>query len=78
MRSFRMWVRFRNAAQILGEGGNLTDAAHSAGFYDSAHFNHAFKRAFGLGPSVVFATGVKPCVIGVQGAAYRSKGAVGQ
>ncbi|MGL1806988.1 helix-turn-helix domain-containing protein [Vibrio parahaemolyticus] len=27
---------------------SLTEAAHAAGFADSAHFSRAFKRTFGL------------------------------
>lgn len=72
LRSYRLWVRFRNAAQLLANGGSLTDAALSAGFYDSAHFSNAFKRAFGLPPSVVFAPGVKPYVVGAEGASSKS------
>lgn len=64
LRSYRLWVRCRNAAQLLANGGSLTDAALSAGFYDSAHFSNAFKRAFGLPPSMVLGSGVKPYVVG--------------
>jgi AraC-like DNA-binding protein len=36
------------ALQVYAEGRNLTEAAHAAGFADSAHFSRAFKRNFGL------------------------------
>ena len=68
LRSYRLWVRCRNAARLLAAGDSLTDAAHSAGFYDSAHFSNAFKRAFGLPPSSVFESGVKPYVIDAEDA----------
>jgi AraC-like DNA-binding protein len=66
LRSYRLWIRCRNAAQLLANGGSLTDAALSAGFYDSAHFSNAFKRAFGMPPSMVFAPGVRPYVLGAK------------
>ena len=31
--------------------GTLTEAAHAAGFSDSAHLSHTFRRMFGLAPS---------------------------
>lgn len=68
LRSYRLWVRCRNAARLLANGGSLTDAALAAGFYDSAHFSNAFKRAFGIPPSMVFTPGVRPYVIGAQDA----------
>jgi AraC-like DNA-binding protein len=63
LRSFRQWQRFRAAAQSLADGESLTVAAHAAGFYDSAHFNHAFKLSFGLSPSEIFRTNLKITVV---------------
>lgn len=53
IRSFRIWNRFRAAAETFREVGNITTAAHAAGFYDSAHFARAFRQSFGLPPSAV-------------------------
>lgn len=56
LRAFRTWYRFRLAAKQLLKGASITDAAHAAGFHDSAHFSRAFGEAFGLPPSHVFTT----------------------
>jgi AraC family transcriptional regulator len=34
--------------QLYANGSSLTQAAHSAGFADSAHFSRTFRRTFGL------------------------------
>ncbi|MFO1479675.1 MAG: helix-turn-helix transcriptional regulator [Turneriella sp.] len=54
IRKFRAWARLKTAALLLKEGANLTEAAHGAGFYDSAHFTNTFRENFGLPPSAVF------------------------
>lgn len=54
IRMFRAWARLKAAALLLKEGANLTEAAHGAGFYDSAHFTHTFRENFGLPPSAIF------------------------
>jgi transcriptional regulator GlxA family with amidase domain len=36
---------------VLFAGGTLTDAAHAAGFADSAHMNRVCHEMFGLAPS---------------------------
>jgi AraC-like DNA-binding protein len=56
LRAFRTWYRFRLAARQLLKGSSITDAAHAAGFHDSAHFSRAFGDTFGLPPSHVFTT----------------------
>jgi AraC-like DNA-binding protein len=35
----------------FNDKASLTEIAHSAGFYDQAHFNHAMRRFFSEGPS---------------------------
>jgi AraC-like DNA-binding protein len=52
------WLRLRLAAQALARGESLTEAAHAAGFADSAHLTRTFRAMFGLTPSSVsrFAT----------------------
>lgn len=54
LRAYRGWYRMRLAAERVLAGASLTEAAHAAGFYDSAHFNHAFRQTFGLKPSLIF------------------------
>jgi AraC-like DNA-binding protein len=51
LRPYVRWLRIERAAVSLGRGANLTEAAHAAGFTDSAHLTHAFRRAFGITPS---------------------------
>lgn len=47
-RTYVLWLRLFRAVQAYSEGLSLTEAAHAAGFADSAHFSRAFKRTFGL------------------------------
>lgn len=54
MRRYFLWQRLRMAAFSLRDGGSLTDAAHAAGFADSAHLSRTFKASFGITPSQVF------------------------
>jgi AraC-like DNA-binding protein len=53
-RRFRIWNRLRAAAQVALAGGSLTEAAHSAGFTDSAHFARLHRATFGVTPSYMF------------------------
>ena len=47
-RSYLLWLRIMKAVAIISAGSSLTEAAHEAGFADSAHFSRTFKRMFGL------------------------------
>jgi AraC-like DNA-binding protein len=47
-RTYLLWLRLVRAVQVYSDGGNLTEAAHAAGFSDSAHFSRIFRRTFGL------------------------------
>lgn len=47
-KTYLLWLRLVSAVQIYSEGKSLTEAAHSAGFSDSAHFSRIFRRTFGL------------------------------
>lgn len=47
-RTYLLWLRLVRAVQIYSEGESLTEAAHAAGFSDSAHFSRIFRRTFGL------------------------------
>ena len=51
IRRFVLWSRIRQATACLAEGGTLTEAAHAAGFADSAHLSRTFREMFGLPPS---------------------------
>lgn len=51
LRSYRKWVRLIMALQHVANGANLTQAAHSAGFADAAHFSRTFRCLFGIDPS---------------------------
>lgn len=46
-KTYMLWLRLVRAVQLYSEGQSLTQAAHSAGFADSAHFSRVFKRTFG-------------------------------
>jgi AraC-like DNA-binding protein len=47
-RTFVLWVRIRKAVALYAAGASLTEAAHEAGFADSAHLSRTFRRTFGL------------------------------
>jgi AraC family transcriptional regulator len=47
-KTYVLWLRLMRAVQIYADGQRtLTEAAHAAGFADSAHFSRIFKRTFG-------------------------------
>jgi AraC-like DNA-binding protein len=52
-RRFRIWNRLRAAGSMTLRGANLTDAAISAGFSDSAHFSRLYRETFGVTPSYI-------------------------
>lgn len=47
-RSYVRWLRLLKAVEAFSHGESLTDAAHQAGFADSAHFSRTFRRTFGV------------------------------
>jgi AraC family transcriptional regulator len=47
-RTFLLWLRLDRAVEIFASGGSLTEAAHEAGFSDSAHLSRTFHRMFGI------------------------------
>ena len=51
VRAFVLWLRLKAAVNRLAERGNLTEAAHAAGFADGAHLCRTFVRMFGVAPS---------------------------
>lgn len=50
-RRYVLWARLRRMVELVGQGDNLTQAAHGAGFSDSAHLSRVFRENFGLPPS---------------------------
>ena len=47
-RTWLLWRRINKAVGLFSGGASLTEAAHEAGFSDSAHFSRTFRRMFGL------------------------------
>lgn len=54
LRSYALWAKLKTAVRCALAGATLTEAAHAAGFADSAHFSHSFKAMFGLAPRFLF------------------------
>ncbi|WP_026607245.1 helix-turn-helix transcriptional regulator [Methylocapsa acidiphila] len=50
-RRYRAWNRLRSACRALARGQSVTMAALEAGFFDSAHLAHEFRKTFGSTPS---------------------------
>lgn len=51
LRPYVLWSRLIRATRHIQRGDSLTDAAAAAGFADSAHLTHTFRRMLGLAPS---------------------------
>ena len=47
-RTYLLWLRLDRAVEIYAGGASLTEAAHNAGFADSAHLSRTFRRMFGI------------------------------
>lgn len=47
-RTYMLWLRLMRAVELFSTGSSLTDAAHAAGFSDSAHLSRTFRRMFGI------------------------------
>lgn len=47
-RTYLLWLRLMKAVGLFAGGASLTEAAHEAGFADSAHFSRTFRRMFGI------------------------------
>jgi len=58
-RRYRLWRRMAAVMREIAAGGNLTEAALSAGFSSSAHLSSAFRQMFGLAPSALLTLGVE-------------------
>jgi AraC family transcriptional regulator len=57
LRRYVLWCRLRAAAEAAMRGASLTEAAHRAGFADSAHLSRTFRATFGVSPSLLFKAG---------------------
>jgi AraC-like DNA-binding protein len=51
IRKFILWSRTQKAISDMMAGSSIKQAAHAAGFTDSAHFNRTFVSMFGFPPS---------------------------
>lgn len=47
-RTYLLWLRLVRAVELFAGGVSLTEAAHGAGFADSAHLSRTFRRMFGI------------------------------
>jgi AraC-like DNA-binding protein len=52
-KTYLLWLRLSRALQAFAGGASLTDAAHDAGFSDSAHLSRTFRRMFGIAPTAL-------------------------
>jgi AraC-like DNA-binding protein len=53
-RKFASIVRLRHALRLRTVGGNLTEIAYQAGYFDQAHFTKDFRNFTGLAPRSFF------------------------
>lgn len=53
LRPYLRWLRLITAVEAVMRGERLTDAAHAAGFSDSAHFSRTFRKHFGIAPRLL-------------------------
>ena len=52
-RAYVLWMRLNVAIQFAMAGQSWTEAAHAAGFADSAHLTRTFRRMFGINPAAL-------------------------
>ncbi len=52
-RAYLLWLRINIAIESAMAGASWTDAAHDAGFADSAHLSRTHKRMFGIEPTAI-------------------------
>lgn len=52
-RAYLLWLRINLAIESVMAGASWTEAAHDAGFADSAHLTRTHKRVFGIEPSAI-------------------------
>jgi AraC-like DNA-binding protein len=61
-RAYVLWLRINVAIEAVMAGASWTEAAHEAGFADSAHLSRTHKRMFGIEPTSVRHDGPTPRV----------------
>jgi AraC-like DNA-binding protein len=64
LRPYLAWLRLQRAATAIVNGHSMGDAAHAAGFADSAHMSRTFKRMLGVAPSSLRSRRCSPQVVG--------------
>jgi AraC-like DNA-binding protein len=52
-RAYLLWQRLECSLAAYVAGETLTEAAHTGGFADSAHFSRTFRKMFGIAPASV-------------------------
>lgn len=52
-KTYVLWSRLERAVALYAAGKSLTEAAHEAGFADSAHLSRTFRKTFGVPASVI-------------------------
>jgi AraC-like DNA-binding protein len=52
-RAYLLWLRINIAIEAAMAGGSWTEAAHAAGFADSAHLSRTHRRMFGIEPTAI-------------------------
>lgn len=52
-RAYLLWLRINLAIDAAMSGASWTEAAHAAGFADSAHLTRTHKRMFGIEPTAI-------------------------
>lgn len=62
-RAYLLWLRINLAIEATMTGASWTDAAHEAGFADSAHLTRTHKKVFGIEPSAI-----RPLTLGIAAA----------
>lgn len=59
LRRIKQYYQFKLAVRSLAQGASFTQAAHYAGFSDSAHFSRAHKATFGRSPQRLYGGGIR-------------------
>lgn len=54
VQSYLRWQRLLAALRTSAYGASLTEAAHTAGFADSAHLSRVCRATFGIAPASIF------------------------
>jgi AraC-like DNA-binding protein len=52
-RRYMLWRKLSRAMEAFARGSNLSQAAHAAGFSDSAHLTRTWLQMFGITPTIM-------------------------